>query len=193
MTALSDNTKWYFQIGPIYLTLAIVAYRIWEKRRGRAQDGVSVNQKRWTAQRMGNMLRNDDNYTEWDMIKLEENSQNRRDAYAMIHQPGTYRCPWGKTCPAVVNGLTNEYIQQANTDDFTPEQHIKYAYNMTKAQIDRHAKLRHTKETDIYAAMDNHAEGRKGSKGSKEDELGRATRDIASMSRSPTEGVLILL
>ena len=136
MAPLSDDTKWWIQISAVYVTLGIVAFRIWEKRNGRAQDSVSVNYKRWTSQRMANVLKS--GYSEWEMIKLEENAQNMRDAYELLKKPGKHMCPWGINCPAknLDNGVNiGSGVKSA-------EKHIRYAYYMTKLEIDRNMKAR---------------------------------------------------
>jgi hypothetical protein len=136
MAPLSDDTKWWIQISAVYVTLGIVAFRIWEKRNGRAQDGVSVNFKRWTSQRMANVLNN--GYSEWDMIKLEENAQNMRTAYELLKKPGKHPCPWGRNCPAKNLDSGADLVPGDQSD----EKHIRYAYNMTKLEIDRNMEKR---------------------------------------------------
>lgn len=131
MAPLSDDTKWWIQISAVYVTLGIVAFRIWEKRNGRVQDNVSVNYKRWTSQRMANVLKFD--YNEWEMIKLEENAQHMRDAYKLVRKHGTHMCPWDQDCP--VKQHDKDFKDDA-------EGHIRYAYNMTKRKIDQQQQKR---------------------------------------------------
>lgn len=148
MAPLSDDTKWWIQISAVYVTLGIVAFRIWEKRNGRAQDSVSVNYKRWTSQRMGNMLNY--GYNEWEMIKLEENAQHMRDAYKLVRKHGTHMCPWGQDCPVKQHdGKEKEFKDDA-------EGHIRYAYNMTKRKIDqqKEKRLKQQKDSKFIEAAD---------------------------------------
>jgi len=200
MAILSDDAKWWVQITAILITLAIVAYRLWEKRKGRAQDGVTVNLRRWTSQRMSNVLRND--YSEWDMIKLEENSQHMRDAYKLLNKAGKHRCPWGATCPALKYGLATA-DGQIRDGMLTAEQHIKYAYNMTKLAIDRNKENRvknkgslnlaaKTYEDAVYTAKKGGEAARAGATKSARDTFSASTKDIGSLHH-PTDDTRLII
>ncbi len=62
---LSDDAKWFIQMAAVYVTLAFVFFRSWEKRDGRAQDAVTMNGLRWKAQRLA--VREKSNLTEFEI------------------------------------------------------------------------------------------------------------------------------
>jgi hypothetical protein len=149
---------------------------------------------------MSNVLRND--YSEWDMIKLEENSQHMRDAYKLLNKAGKHRCPWGATCPALNNGLATA-DGQIRDGMLTAEQHIKYAYNMTKLAIDRNKEKREkskgslneaakTYEDDVYTANKGDEAARAGATKSARDTFGARTTGIGSLQHPPDDTRLII-
>ena len=126
----------------------IVAATLFNRFSGRPLDSVAVNYKRWTSQRMQNVLRQYDidgekvYLTERDVIELEENAENYRTAYELIasHRADSYPCPWGDTCPA--RNLNN-------IDDLTAEEHANVAYNMTRRIVEQRALKRSKGKMDI--------------------------------------------
>ena len=121
---LSDDTKWFIQMAAVYVTLAFVFFRSWEKRSGRAQDAVTVNELRWKAQRLS--VREKYEYTESEIQELQDNADNAREGIEILKMGyGTHVCPWhkdGKGCPLNKNDWKN-------LDDYEKiEQHFIEAY-----------------------------------------------------------------
>lgn len=124
---LSDDTKWFIQMAAVYVTLAFVFFRSWEKRSGRAQDAVTVNELRWKAQRLS--VREKYQYTESEIQELQDNADNAREGIEILKMGyGTHVCPWhkdGKGCP--LNNSDWEELEKG--DDYaTIEKHFIKAY-----------------------------------------------------------------
>ena len=101
MAGLSDNEKFAIQMVPVFITLLFLFFSVWESRRGRARDNVTVNDLRWRAQRLS--VRESTGLTELEISKLQDNAEKARKAMELLkHGKGPHMCPWaenGQICP----------------------------------------------------------------------------------------------
>ena len=138
---LSDDAKWFIQMAAVYVTLAFVFFRSWEKRDGRAQDAVTMNGLRWKAQRLA--VRENGNLTEFEIQDLQNNADKARKALEIIERGyGTYQCPWqedGRKCP----------VEGASVSEFKGRdailEHVKKAYEAEDLKIRQRIEERRTK------------------------------------------------
>lgn len=143
---LSDDAKWFIQMAAVYITLAFVLFRSWEKRKGRAQDAVTMNGLRWQAQRLA--VREKSGLTEFEIQELQDNAAKARKALEIIERGyGTYQCPWqedGHKCL-----VANELVKKLDSRDKILE-HVKEAYEEEDKKIRRRIyKRKNPKATEM--------------------------------------------
>ena len=146
---LSDDAKWFIQMAAVYITLAFVLFRSWEKRKGRAQDAVTMNGLRWQAQRLA--VREKSGLTEFEIQELQDNAAKARKALEIIERGyGTYQCPWqedGHTCL-----VANKSVAKLDSREAILE-HVKEAYEEEDKQIRRRIhKRQNPKATEMHTS-----------------------------------------
>lgn len=154
---MSEDTKWWIRTLFIFLTFAILLYTLYYRFGNRGLDTATGSRRNWVAKRLNIYMQNynKDKYlfNDPDLHDLTDNAENYRQAREYIARGyGTYRCPWGANCPALVNKLVDE---EGNTIDkskpISAEEHARYAYNATLQQIEARAmkRMQQKREFDI--------------------------------------------
>lgn len=160
---MSEDTKWWIRTLFIFLTFAVLLYTLYYRFGNRGLDTATGSRRNWVAKRLLIYLKNYDTneylFTDPDLHDLTDNAENYRLAREYIARGyGTYRCPWGDTCPALVNKLVDDEGNSIDKDNpITAEEHARYAYNARLKQIETRARNRKLEKSKFDIIVDDDA------------------------------------